>query len=121
MGLTVAVGLLSLASCDQVSNKRGADGYYFEQESFVRTKFSLEVVLVQTPREMADYLKEREGTIKGDVKPEDVAAFAVISEKDTTCTIYIMDPKVSYQPEFIGHELVHCIYGVWHDEPQKSR
>jgi hypothetical protein len=34
------------------------------------------------------------------------------------CNVYIMDPKVNYQPEWYGHELVHCMYGDWHRTQQ---
>jgi hypothetical protein len=26
----------------------------------------------------------------------------------------MVDPKVEYQPEFVGHEMLHCFYGQWH-------
>ena len=57
--------------------------------------------------------------VHGDVTPVNVAAFSVLNKENTDCDIYMLDPKVSYEPEFYGHELVHCVYGVWHQEPQK--
>lgn len=110
---------LFLFGCDQVpENKRSKDGYYFEKETFTRTEFPVEVVLVQSEKEMSRLLRERSQKVVGKIDAKDVAAFAVIRMNDSKCTIYMLDPKVKYQPEFIGHEFVHCIYGVWHSEPQ---
>jgi hypothetical protein len=109
---------LFLVGCDPVPNKKGKDGYYFEQETFTRTDFPVEVKLMQSEQEMINELKKRSTKIEGKVSPKDVAAFAVIRPNDKKCTIYMLDPKVKYQPEYIGHEFVHCIYGVWHKEPQ---
>lgn len=30
------------------------------------------------------------------------------------CVVHIVDPTVGYYPEFIGHEVMHCIFGDWH-------
>lgn len=100
--------LCVLAGCGEPPAK---DGYRFEQETFTRTEFPVEVVLLKSERELASAFAAR--NIKG-VDPKSVAAFAVIRRNDPRCTIYMLDPKVSYQPEWIGHELVHCIYGEWH-------
>lgn len=109
---------LLVVSCDQAPSKKGTDGYYFEKESFTRTEFPVEVKLMQSEAEMIRELKKRSKNIEGKVNPKDVAAFAVIRTNDNKCTIYMLDPKVKYQPEYVGHEFIHCIYGVWHKEPQ---
>jgi hypothetical protein len=110
-----------LISCDFApSSKRAVDGYYFEKETFTRTNFPVEIVLVQSRAQMQqEILKQmKKHPVSGKVEPKDVAAFSIISLNDNKCTIYMLDPKVQYEPEFIGHELVHCIYGEWHREPQ---
>lgn len=101
--------LCVLVGCD--AKPVAKDGYRFEQETFTRTEFPVEIVLLQSDRELQAAFTAR--GIKG-VKPESVAAFAVIRRNDPRCTIYMVDPKVRYEPEWIGHELVHCIYGEWH-------
>jgi hypothetical protein len=112
--------LFFVTSCDNAptTKNRGKDGYYFEKETFTRTNFPVEVILVKSEKEMIALLKQRKETVYGKVDPKDVAAFAIIRMNDPKCTIYMLDPKVKYQPEFIGHEFVHCIYGIWHSEPQ---
>lgn len=119
-GLLAVILVAVVVSCDNSQyKKRGIDGYYFEKESFVRTEFPVKIRLVKSPEEMTQLLAQRKKQINGQVDPKKVAAFAVIREDDPTCTLYILDPKTNYQPEYIGHELVHCIYGTWHSEPQR--
>lgn len=114
----LATALFSLVACDNPSKQKGKDGYYFEKESFVRTEFPVEVVLVKDAAAMEAEVKRRKN-LHGTVEANKVAAFSVIRTNETRCTIYMIDPKNKYEPEFIGHEFVHCIYGVWHSEPQK--
>lgn len=114
----IATALFSLVACDNPGHQKGKDGYYFEKETFTRTEFPVEVVLVKDAAAITAAIKER-NHIQGTVDPKNVAAFSVIRANDPKCTIYMVDPKNKYEPEFIGHEFVHCIYGVWHSEPQK--
>jgi hypothetical protein len=116
--VVVATALFSLVACDNTSKQKGKDGYYFEKESFTRTEFPVEVVLVKDAAAITAEIKKR-NNIQGTVEPKNVAAFSVVRLNDPKCTIYMIDPKNKYEPEFIGHEFVHCIYGVWHSEPQK--
>lgn len=116
IGQSIAAGLPPPASPKVW--KKSSDGYYFEKPTFTRTQFPLEIVLVKDEKEMKEQIQKRGGKIVGDIRPGQVAAFSVIRNEDETCTIYMIDPKVNYKPELIGHELVHCIYGMWHSEPQ---
>jgi hypothetical protein len=101
-----------LSACgDTQQNKPGKDGYRFEQATFERTEFPVEIRMFDSEEALQDAFKARPG-ITAD--PKSVAAFSIIRLNQTKCTIFMIDPKVSYQPEFIGHELVHCIYGQWH-------
>ena len=116
--VVVTTALFSLVACDNTSKQKGKDGYYFEKETFTRTEFPVEVVLVKDAAAITAEIKKR-NNIQGTVEPKNVAAFSVVRLNDPKCTIYMIDPKNKYEPEFIGHEFVHCIYGVWHSEPQK--
>jgi len=108
----------ALAGCGGKSHNTGADGYYFEQSSFEHTDFPVHIVLVESDQEMRKLITEHMSHVVGEVNPKNVAAFSVLHPNDSACTIYMIDPKVRYEPEFYGHELVHCIYGKWHHEPQ---
>jgi hypothetical protein len=116
--VAITTALFVLVACDNTSKQKGADGYYFEKETFTRTEFPVEVILVKDADAIAAEIKKR-NNIQGTVEPKNVAAFSVVRLNDPKCTIYMIDPKNKYEPEFIGHEFVHCIYGVWHSEPQK--
>jgi hypothetical protein len=105
------------------SKRKASDGYYFESETFQRNNFEVEMVLFQTREDLLNQFdfvsKNRVVNIISSTTRNEIQAFSVIRMNDTKCTIYAMDPKFRYQPEFLGHELVHCIYGVWHEEPQR--
>lgn len=116
--VVVATALFVLVACDNTSKQKGADGYYFEKETFTRTEFPVEVILVKDAAAITAEIKKR-NNIQGTVEPKNVAAFSIVRLNEPKCTIYMIDPKNKYEPEFIGHEFVHCIYGVWHSEPQK--
>ena len=103
------IGLL--ASCGKSPSNVGKDGYYFEKETLTRTDLQIHVVLVKDQTEMTKLLADH-GRIVGDGSV--VAAFSTYSQVEPKCTIYMIDPKLSYQPEYIGHEFVHCVYGNWH-------
>lgn len=108
----LAFGLGLFASCDSKPQnpKKGVDGYHIETTTFERTNFPVEVVLVKSQEELKAEFKKR--SPKSD--PRNLAAFAVIRPNDPRCTIYMVDPKVRYEPQYIGHEFVHCMYGDWH-------
>ena len=109
LGSVMICGLL-LASCGQQKNV-GADGYRFEEATLDRKELNVKIVFVQSNQEMNALEKEH----NAEAQPGyEIAAFATYSQTEPHCTIYAIDPKVNYQPEWIGHELVHCVYGVWH-------
>ena len=116
--LFMTTALFNVIGCDSKVANIGKDGYYFEKPSFTRTEFPVHVVLLKDETEMAVEISKRMNKVHGTVNAKDVAAFSVIRDGDPLCTIYMVDPKNKYEPEFIGHEFVHCIYGVWHSEPQ---
>lgn len=107
-----AVGML--VACEP-SHKVAADGYYFEKAQFTTLTPNVQIVLVKTHAEMAALVKQHNPNV---VKPgNEVMAFSVLGEhygQEVKCTIYMIDPQVAYAPEFIGHELTHCLYGNWH-------
>lgn len=114
--LVITFGIV--IGCTKRTGNIGKDGYYFEQESFVRTDFPIEIVLMESEEAVGKELAKHKNVAGEIVEGRSVAAFSTIRKNETRCTIYMVDPKISYTPEFYGHELVHCIYGVWHKEPQ---
>lgn len=31
------------------------------------------------------------------------------------CEVHIVDPRIHYMPETIGHEVAHCVFGAFHE------
>lgn len=100
--IAVAVALL-LAGCAQ----QGADGYQFDDMEFERPAPNITVV---THPSLAMLRAEApEGAVE---QGRNLYAWSYISRD--ACEIHVVDPRVAYQPEWIGHEAAHCIWGRWH-------
>lgn len=98
----VILAALLLAGCPASS---AGDGYTFGEPTWVATELRIKVVLVPS---IADLRR-----IGPKVEGRDLMAFAEVSPSGT-CTIYKVDSRAAYAPEWDGHELNHCIYGEWH-------
>lgn len=90
----------------------GKDGYYFEKETFSRTDIPLHIILYPSSAALkSEYAKSHNSLAEG----RELVAFSTLNTGNTeTCAVHMVDPKVYYSPEFIGHEIVHCMYGEWH-------
>jgi hypothetical protein len=97
---------LALAGCQQ----QGADGYAYERTEFDRREIAVTVVAHPS---LADLRAEaaRRGVSDGD---REIMAFGLVAADRPACEIHIVDPAKDYRPEWIGHELTHCIRGRWH-------
>ena len=99
--------VLMLGSCDQAP-KQGADGYVFASKQYEQNPVTVNVVTYKTQKDLYNAAKAR-----GADYPK-IVAFSVLTPQRDTCTIHMIDPTVSYQPEYVGHEFLHCTYGQWH-------
>lgn len=111
----IFLATIILASCEP-GPQRGKDGYYFEQETFVRHQFSVDIVIAKDQEELNELARVHGIKI---AEGREAGAFARLEMSRPHCTIYTIDPREIYIPEFLGHELTHCMYGSWHKEPQK--
>lgn len=107
--ILLALSLVALASCNDAS-KTGVDGYTFGKPSFEKSEVKIKIVTYDNKKSFLEAGK------KAGVNNPNLAAFALIpvDPTDNTCTVHIMSPKVSYEPEWYGHEFMHCYYGQWH-------
>jgi hypothetical protein len=103
---------LMLGSCEPAP-KKGADGYVFGQKQYQRSKVDVNIV-TYSKQEFSKQLIKRK-------LPNTTAAFTVLSPPFDSCTIHMIDPSVNYEPEFIGHEFLHCAYGQWHTDNDSKR
>ena len=102
--------LALLSACN--SKSPGADDYYFGKKQYEMS--SVQVKIVTYPSSAA--LQKVAGDKYGVKAKENIAAFSVLRPPFDKCTIHMVDPAVSYQPEFVGHEFLHCVYGQWHTD-----
>lgn len=107
----------AIVGCDGNSNsKRGADDYYFEDKEYEQDSFTVRMQLFDTRREFEAAARD-----KNISNASALGAFATLANDGSSCTIYTIDPTVSYEPEFLGHELAHCAWGRWHEQQNKTR
>lgn len=103
-----AIAFLLLASCSD-QQKQGSDGYKFGQRQYEQSKVTVQVVTYKSKAELQKEADRRK------IGVANIAAFSVLYVNDqTVCTIHMVDPSVSYEPEYVGHEFLHCVYGQWH-------
>ena len=104
--LLLLVALL-LSSCD-AAPKKGADGYVFGNPQYQRNNVGVNIV-TYSKREFDKQLVKRK-------LPNTTAAFTELKYPYDICTIHMIDPAIRYEPEFVGHEFLHCAYGQWHKD-----
>jgi hypothetical protein len=109
---TAALMVFAFAACTE--GEKGSDGYTFGTPTFVHNELDVTIVSLPSRQEVIKQYVEitNPKTTTERAKATEIKAFSVLSSDG--CTIYIVDPAVSYKPEAMGHELAHCIYGEWH-------
>ena len=95
---------LTLSAC---SVQKTTDGYRFEVGADRVEAPQVVFVLHASQRELVRTAPP--GVRYG---REGVEAWSVL--RGNQCIVHIVDPAVTYRPEFIGHEVTHCLYGQWH-------
>lgn len=107
-----AIWLMPIAVALGGCNQQSPDGYTFEKAEYVQTDLRVRTVPVES-REALLKLAPPEARAKENETSE-LMAFGTLSKDGKSCTIYFVDARVNYQPQWIGHELAHCVYGRWH-------
>ena len=92
------------------SNAAASDGYRFIQKDYETLKPGVEFILMRSPEEYRSVMYEQFGP-----NWRSISAFTKWNKEKATCKIYIKDPAWAYEPEMIGHEVAHCIWGRFHD------
>lgn len=100
---------LAITSVSAGQIRPGTDGYMFENKTFTKKNVEIEFVTFKSRRDLNIFARENKWYL-----PNDTQSFSVWTMNGTKCTIYTIDPSVSYIPEQYGHELTHCVYGNWH-------
>jgi hypothetical protein len=83
------------------------DGYQFEQKEHNDGSPNIAIIEHKTRKDLLNAW-----IAAGMPRVEDLGAWS--QSRKGLCIIHIMDPKVVYEPELLGHEMMHCIYGNFH-------
>jgi hypothetical protein len=105
--LLLAAAVLLLSSCEP-GGSSGKDGYTFGEPEFTRTEMRLTVVVHPDVEALRRALP---GNVRLDGGRE-LMAFGIL--RQGACEVHVVDPGRAYQPEWMGHELAHCVWGRWH-------
>ncbi len=97
-------------------HKLGVDGYYIERITMSRYEFLLHIHAAKDQDELYKFYQD----VFGHGAPVGLKGFSLIHPKGGDCQVYIVDPKVSYEPEYLGHEITHCIYGFFHNSQHRT-
>lgn len=89
--------------------REASDGYRFLVKDYENLTPGVEFVLLRDP----EMQKETLADVFGD-KWKKIAGFTYWNEEKGTCRIIVKDPAWRYEPEIIGHEVAHCIWGKFH-------
>lgn len=114
--LAITVALLFATSCgDQVGTNTGKDGYKFEVKEYEKQTVTVTIQVFASQDALNKYAKDNK------IDVQNLAAFAKLYPSQDKCTIFVVDPSAHYEPEFIGHEFVHCVWGRWHPKQDERR
>lgn len=112
--ISVSLLALTLISC----SKKASDDYEFERKEYTLLDQKIEIVLISSEQEFNKLAKEFVGP---DQNAGNLGAFSRLRlNRDdenlagSECIVYIKDPAWVYEPEYIGHEITHCLFGDWH-------
>ena len=94
--------------------KISKDGFFFEGKEVETLKPNVEFIIMKNEEEFNAIRKQFFGHHWNTVE-----AFTRWRPKTETCIIYVKDPEWKYEPEYIGHEVAHCIWGNWHETKVK--
>lgn len=113
--LITATHPVGTAEIYPINISSGHDGFTYERKTAHIEEAKVHIYRFNSVLDLTAYINEKypEDTKEGQL----LGGFTVAlqgSNGKATCKIYIIDPSKQYIPEYIGHELVHCIDGRFH-------
>lgn len=107
-----ALSIMPLSGCGESPRQtKGKDNYTFEMSQYEYYNFPIQIITYKTFNDLKESAEKYGVVLEGRDK---LMAFSVLTANGTKCTMHIIDPHVKYMPEYIGHELTHCVYGQFH-------
>ena len=95
----------------KIHSDRGVDGYIMNNADINHSAIQLNVHMYRTVSAFNQSARAHGVPYQPGIETQ---GFTVYRVNNNVCDMYIYDPAYRYKPEFIGHELVHCIYGDFH-------
>jgi hypothetical protein len=93
-----------------IESGKGTDGYRVDKAEYDHSRINLVVYKYRTE-------KEFRAAVARTGESRRVEGLTYSSPDTTECVMLVRDPAFRYEPDTLGHELTHCIYGSFHDEP----
>lgn len=101
------LALALLAGCDAGT---GVDGYRFEHAEWYRPDMHRRTVHHPSLEELRRTAPKAAIVAEG----RELMGYSVIKADLSLCTMHVVDQRVLYTPEWVGHEDDHCVYGRYH-------
>lgn len=89
------------------------DDHIFDQPENINSNLKVTVKLY---RDKKGLQKEYRKNPFNRLDHNTINAFTSLDKKNNKCTIHVLSPATNYEPQYLGHELFHCIYGRWHSK-----
>jgi len=109
---TIAISLFLIGCTSTNLNNKyryASDDYRFIVKEYENLHPQLNFILLKNEDEYNSVRKEKLG-----LQWDSVSAFTLWIPETGECTVYIKDPEWKWEPELIGHEVAHCIWGRYH-------
>ena len=119
MKYIIVLMLMAITGCTSIGSpkyKYGSDDYRFLVKEYENLNPEVHFILLKDEAEYNSVRKRELG-----IKWDSVSAFTLWIPETGKCTVFIKDPSWSWEPELIGHEVAHCIWGRWHEGEQGLR
>lgn len=97
----------------------GADGYSWGVAPPSSTEVLVTIVYHKSRAELLDSFAKSGGESSledGQDKSGPIYAYSVVNTAEHRCTIHALNPARKYTPQYLGHELLHCLHGQWHPQ-----
>ena len=98
----------------------GTDDYYFERKQYEDLDQVFKFTIIRDRAEWNRLLNKYHGR---KLNKKKLRAWTVL-ERDVTedgdfndaisCHVFMRDPEWVWEPEVLGHEIAHCLWGEWH-------
>ena len=105
---SIFISIILILQSHIIYARPATDGYTFSEKQFEHLDIRVKVILFKSKKEWKQHLQSQH------FNDMEIFGYAIISPNKNTCDIYMIDPKTSYQPDAIGHEFLHCLFGQFH-------